>query len=165
MSSRELSVVSSDAETSVPTDVIFVEWVDPSSTDDNGWTPYDEVLSARPGLCRSVGFVLKEDEDLLWILPHLELHSEKGGGGLVVPKKLIVRRHELCRVFDEELHLPLSALFPRGTLSESDSDGDDDYSMDEDDDGDTDERGSDTDERGSDGEGYEEEEEYEGDSR
>ncbi len=71
----------------------FIEWLDAYCL--TGWREVKDIDS-EPLTCRTVGWIVKENEDCLVVAPHLssEDHAEaplQGNGVLTIPARSILR--------------------------------------------------------------------------
>ena len=74
--------------------LVLIEWVDSHSG--NGWRPLDELAdAARPVMCRSVGWLVAEQNGTVVLVPHIsgdETVRRYGTGDIAIPTKAIVKR-------------------------------------------------------------------------
>ena len=83
--------------------IVYIEWVDSSSQGRNMWNDVNVVLSgARDNSmkCRSIGFILFEDDDSILLVAHLSGDCEVKmsghcGGDIQIPKCAITKRVDL----------------------------------------------------------------------
>lgn len=70
--------------------IAYVEWVDSKGM--NAWTSLDEI---EPSVCKciSVGFLIKEKDDVLVVVPHITLTEKdnQGDGIIVIPMKAVTK--------------------------------------------------------------------------
>jgi len=71
-------------------ELCYIEWVDSRGTH-GSWT---ELSSMDTSYCiiNSVGFILKETDDLIHLVPHVSYDSDQGCGDMVIPKVCITKR-------------------------------------------------------------------------
>jgi hypothetical protein len=75
--------------------LVLIEWLDSHSG--RGWQTIDQLEStAKPLYCRSVGWIVSENEDCMVIVPHIggEKQGEimfQGCGDLTIPTKAILK--------------------------------------------------------------------------
>jgi hypothetical protein len=80
--------------------LVLIEWHDAYSI--HGWTPPEEVTAASLSPITTVGFLLHETKESVWLASSLD-HSEPTktdplsgvAGSMVIPKAMIVRRKAL----------------------------------------------------------------------
>jgi len=81
----------------------LIEWVDHWSFSDSGWKTFDkDVLDqVKPLAITSVGWILKENDEIILLVPHQHPHTEeansemRGCGELIILKSSITSRKEL----------------------------------------------------------------------
>ena len=76
--------------------VEYVEWTDHVSLDD--WTDLDQIKNEKPHTISSVGFIIKDDKEHITLGLNLDRMEDKGSCCMVIEKKNITHREELCRV-------------------------------------------------------------------
>lgn len=67
---------------------VFVEWWDALSETDNGWTPVKEH-KGELALCYSLGFLVKETNDMITVAGHTDEKYEDFSGEVNIPKSCI----------------------------------------------------------------------------
>ena len=77
----------------------IIEWVDSYSVYE-GWDFIKELSDPKIVKCLSVGWILKETEDCILLMPHISDTNDKetlgaGRGGLTIPKISITNRKEI----------------------------------------------------------------------
>lgn len=76
----------------------IIEWID-SYGCSASWQEIADGIELETITCFSIGYVLKENDNLLVIVPHYApktvLNSPQGCGDMCIPKKCIVSRREL----------------------------------------------------------------------
>ena len=82
-------------------ELVLVEWVD-SHSSPGGWLFIDDIIDREDNLyCRSVGWIVKETEELITLVPHIagEVNGNlrlSGRGDLTIPciaiTKMVVLR-------------------------------------------------------------------------
>jgi hypothetical protein len=72
----------------------LIEWVDSYSFYEQ-WDFIKEIAEPEIIKCKSVGFIIKETNDSIMILPHISGENEAGRGGICIPKISIVKRTQL----------------------------------------------------------------------
>lgn len=68
--------------------IVYFEWRDAAGRD--GWIPADHLPNTA--LVKSVGWVLKEDKDTIWITSGWEPAQDGAMGAIAVPKAWIKKR-------------------------------------------------------------------------
>lgn len=76
-----------------PLRLVLVEWMD-SFGCSSEWTTLSEC-NPEPMICRSVGWLLHDADDLKVIVPHISKDSNQGCGDMTIPTKAIVRLVDL----------------------------------------------------------------------
>lgn len=71
----------------------YVEWIDPHSCDEGTWMEIKDVKKTL-AKCRSVGWVILEDEDSITLANHLS-NNDMVDGLLTIPKSLITKRKSI----------------------------------------------------------------------
>jgi hypothetical protein len=78
-------------------DIVYIEWID-SATAPQGWSFESEAhLKAFKGV--SVGYLYKEDEENVFIVPHIMDKDSKDpqlSGYMTIPKVAIIRRYNIA---------------------------------------------------------------------
>jgi hypothetical protein len=78
--------------------LILIEWVDSYSVYET-WDFIKELSEPTLQMCYSVGFVIKENDESIMIIPHLSGVSDyslgAGMGGICIPKACILKINEL----------------------------------------------------------------------
>lgn len=74
--------------------LVLIEWHD-SRQPESGWTWLEQ--SEQPAIvrCRSVGWLAKEDEDGLMLVPNLGDDGQQGCGGIVIARRQVVNVIEI----------------------------------------------------------------------
>ena len=72
----------------------IIKWLDSYGVGP-AWTVLDEII-LEPAIIISVGFIAKEDENNVLVVPHVSSHKEEDGkdgcGDMVIPKVCIIDR-------------------------------------------------------------------------
>jgi hypothetical protein len=76
-----------------------IEWID-SYNNEMGWEFIREITSPRDVICISVGWIIKENKNNIFIAPHISDIKNKNtlgmaNGGLTIPKCSIKKRKEI----------------------------------------------------------------------
>ena len=73
---------------------LYIEWIDPVTVDKGGWAKRKRLKKAEPALCRSVGFLFEETDEVLKI----HAHEVDGAiaGDVTIPKSLIRKRRVIA---------------------------------------------------------------------
>lgn len=79
--------------------IYLIEWVDSYSINE-GWELIKDMDNIELMKCQSIGYILKENEDMLLIAPHISDVDNKESlgsfrGGLIIPIISILKREEL----------------------------------------------------------------------
>lgn len=74
-------------------DLIYVEWIDARGVGGD-WQELVDMKSVYC-VCKSVGWLIKEDDDMIHICPHLGDEPEQGCGDMVIPKISVKKRVKL----------------------------------------------------------------------
>lgn len=74
--------------------LVLIEWVDSYSFYEQ-WDFIKEIAEPEIVKCISVGFVIKETDDSIMILPHISGENEAGRGGICIPKISIIKTIKL----------------------------------------------------------------------
>ncbi|MBM3597360.1 MAG: hypothetical protein FJX35_04050 [Alphaproteobacteria bacterium] len=74
--------------------LVLVEWLDAAGGSRSGWKPIADMGRDLPARCRSVGWVVHEDERLIVLVPHLARDGD-GDGEIVIPRDWMQRTIEL----------------------------------------------------------------------
>lgn len=74
--------------------ITVVEWMDSCSLKGGTWNDTEHVEELSPHQVRSVGWLLKEDRDVIVLVPHAAQHQVSGE--LCILKGTIVRRWKLA---------------------------------------------------------------------
>jgi hypothetical protein len=74
----------------------YIEWEDPAS-EHAGWFDLteEELSKLHPAVCRSVGWILKENKKYIILVPHLIDKDNLGSGDTSIPKSLISKKVEI----------------------------------------------------------------------
>lgn len=87
-------------------DIVYIEWID-SATAPQGWSFESEAhLKAFKGV--SVGYLYKEDEENVFIVPHIMDKDSKDpqlSGYMTIPKVAIIKISQLY-IYDENPFRP-----------------------------------------------------------
>lgn len=77
--------------------LLLVEWQDSASFD--SWTSIDTLHKLKPSGCRTVGFLLSEDEDYLTLIGShaANSHNDSASGAMCIPKCCITAQHEMTK--------------------------------------------------------------------
>ena len=75
------------------TRLVLVEWVDSCSVNET-WDFVKDLEEPYPVICNSVGWVLKQNDDCILIVPHIsDVQNEDSlgacKGGLIIPREMI----------------------------------------------------------------------------
>jgi hypothetical protein len=73
--------------------LVYLEWIDSRSVG-RGWVVADQVESA-PMTCHSVGWIYKDLDYSVIIVPHFADNPEQVNGGLEIPKCAITKQVDL----------------------------------------------------------------------
>jgi hypothetical protein len=77
--------------------LVLVDWLDSHSQAGGGWHPLDEVTeNAKPVYCRSVGWLVSEDNGMKVLVPHMSGERNEnvevyGKGEIAIPKQAIIK--------------------------------------------------------------------------
>jgi hypothetical protein len=74
--------------------LVLIRWVD-SYTFSTRWEFIEDIGELELMECVSVGFVVKENDTGIMIIPHISGKNEGGMGGLTIPKVSIIEIIEL----------------------------------------------------------------------
>jgi len=81
-----------------PTEMSFkpewIEWYDHCSLDSNGWRDMSEWDQLGPLRIVSIGFVIREDSDVIVLVPHYG-ENDKGCGDMCILKSAVILRRPL----------------------------------------------------------------------
>jgi len=70
---------------------VYLEWLDSVTLDSGGWSDIKkEIMPLTPDLVKSVGWVLKETDDYVILVSHLE--NAEASGEFCIPKACIKKR-------------------------------------------------------------------------
>lgn len=84
-------------------DLLYIEWVDSRGTHES-WTELEDMVS-ECCVISSVGWAIKEDEELIHLVPHLGSNPDQGCGDMVIPKVSITYQMKLnCRTIKSPAH-------------------------------------------------------------
>jgi hypothetical protein len=72
-------------------DIELIEWIDSYSFYEQ-WDFIQDLDEPKILKCKSIGFVVKEDDDSVMMLPHISGDYEGGKGGICIPKISIIKR-------------------------------------------------------------------------
>ena len=71
--------------------LMIIDWVD--SCGEDGWSHMRELIKAEPTKCRSVGWVAKETDEFIHLVPNISIEKDpedwrngEGFGGVVIPR-------------------------------------------------------------------------------
>lgn len=75
---------------------VYIEWFDSLGCSLN-WETIEENLELNPIICKTLGFLIKESEEYILVIPHLvELeHQKQGCGDMIIYKKQIKKIQEI----------------------------------------------------------------------
>lgn len=74
-----------------PDDVVYLEWVDSSGQD--GWVKKQQALdTSTPSQCRTVGFVLCEDDESVTLMSTVDDSHGNVDNPLTIPKFAVTHR-------------------------------------------------------------------------
>lgn len=73
--------------------ILCVDWDDASSRE--GWEHVNDLASAKPVRCRTIGFVMNETKGRLVLAQNLSLEHLSGSEIMTIPKSLIKKRRRL----------------------------------------------------------------------
>ena len=80
--------------------LLIVEWIDSSSAD--SWASLRELAKDKIAKCRSVGWVVKETEEFIHLVPNISVDEDpedwrngEGFGGIVIPQVNIISMQEV----------------------------------------------------------------------
>lgn len=83
--------------------LVYIKWIDAFGVGAD-WEPIEDMLEDSPMECESVGWIAKETEHYILIVPHIHgavvvganrRSEESGCGDMAIPKKAILERKEL----------------------------------------------------------------------
>jgi hypothetical protein len=74
--------------------IVLIEWVDSYSVYEQ-WDFLKDLKEPEIMKCKSVGFIVKETNESILIMPHISGDNEAGKGGICIPKLSIIKRTEL----------------------------------------------------------------------
>lgn len=87
--------------------LVLIEWDDAESEGDD-WQSFEvsDIKKAEDFIlqkCVSVGWLVRESKDIIWVIPHLCLRNEKDPsysrfGGVLIPKAQVTKRITLVDV-------------------------------------------------------------------
>ena len=80
--------------------LVYVEWVDSLGCAEN-WEPLSEDVELTPARCCSVGWIYKQGDDSVLLIPHLGIgnqgHTAKHGcGDMLIPRVAITKIETLA---------------------------------------------------------------------
>lgn len=61
--------------------VVEVIWTDAGMNMEPGWRPMDEILEHEPPIIHSVGYLVKDTDDYLLVVPHFSKSGNEVGMG------------------------------------------------------------------------------------
>jgi hypothetical protein len=70
--------------------LVLVDWLDAAGGTRGGWKPVAEMGRDLPVRCRSVGWVVQEDERRIVLVPHLARDGD-GDGEIAIPRDWLQR--------------------------------------------------------------------------
>lgn len=79
-------------------ELVYVEWLDSFGVS-SSWQPMDDIGDVKPVVCVSVGFLAKETDDCIVIVPHAYVDAEGGQAGcgdMCIPKVAIIYKDSAC---------------------------------------------------------------------
>jgi hypothetical protein len=65
--------------------LVLIEWLDATGGTRAGWKPVADMKRDLPHKCRSVGWIIHEDDDRVVIVPHMTGDGD-GDGELTIPR-------------------------------------------------------------------------------
>ena len=73
--------------------IVLVEWWDACGGSKSGWHPMKDIVDQKPALARSVGFLVRNEPDVVVVCPHtVEADGHMDGDGeLAIPKSWVKR--------------------------------------------------------------------------
>lgn len=71
--------------------IVLIEWVDSYSVYEQ-WDFLKDLKEPEIIKCKSVGFIIKETDESILIMPHISGDNEAGKGGICIPKLAIIKR-------------------------------------------------------------------------
>ena len=81
--------------------LLIVDWID-SSSDGDPWNSMREMIKDEPLECRSVGWVVKETDEFIHLVPNISIEKDpedwrngEGFGGVVIPRCNITMMQEV----------------------------------------------------------------------
>lgn len=83
-----------EIRTTVSYPIVAVEWIDSSQEGD--WIEMHEVISSKPFICHTTGYLLAEDENYLTITSTYAAHNGDAShalGRITIPKVAILTRN------------------------------------------------------------------------
>lgn len=68
--------------------ILFISWYDPTASPET-WTDEEEFLCQEPAVCNTVGLVVKENEEAIWVASSW---TDDGsvGEGIIIPKGCLI---------------------------------------------------------------------------
>jgi hypothetical protein len=75
-----------------PYKIVLVVWLDACGGSKDGWHSMRSILRQKPYEARSVGYLVREEEDYIVVCPHLVGIGERdidGDGELAIPRSWI----------------------------------------------------------------------------
>lgn len=74
--------------------LVLIEWIDSYSVYEQ-WDFIKDLSEPEIIKCKSVGFVVRETNELILIIPHISGDSEAGKGGICISRISIIKITEL----------------------------------------------------------------------
>lgn len=74
--------------------LVYLEWIDACSHDDNSWTEYAEIENKLSQIT-TCGIVLYEDDNAITVANSVDGHTKKVSGSICIPKCCIKVRNDL----------------------------------------------------------------------
>jgi hypothetical protein len=72
--------------------VYYLEWVDSASC--RGWTEVERI-DPSPKVCRSIGFLVMENKEVITIAGHFSDNPDLCNGDITIPKVAIIKRKKI----------------------------------------------------------------------
>ena len=73
--------------------LVYVEWLD-STIDAGSWEDIDE-LNCKPGICQSVGWLVKDTKKVKVVVPHMvkegSVGEKQGCGSMTIPAMNVIK--------------------------------------------------------------------------
>ncbi len=78
--------------------LVYLEWIDSRGVSESWY--YLKDLESKCCILKSVGWVIKEDRQLIHIVPHVGDDPKQGCGDMVIPKRCVLKKIEI--IIDEQ---------------------------------------------------------------